>query len=69
MKHIFLGMALLLLGASCMKTRDEYQEAITTVHEERQEEIQREEALEKNPERARGENDAEGMGMDEAFPR
>lgn len=64
MKYILLMMSI-MVATSCMKSKDEYQEAITDVHAERQEEIQREEAENLNEERYRGSNDREGMGMDE----
>ena len=69
MKYFILSLTF-LLAASCMKSRKEYEEAITEVRQEQEaearNEIQREEeAPAENPQRARGSNDAEGMGMDE----
>jgi hypothetical protein len=47
----------IFFAISCMKSKEEYRQAI--------DEIQREEEAPGNPERSRGSNDAEGMGMDE----
>lgn len=57
--RIILITFVVLVAASCMKTRKEYEEAISDVRQEQQAEE------EQNPHRARGENDREGMGMDE----
>lgn len=56
MKYFILMMCI-LFGVSCMKSKEDYRQAI--------DEIQREEEAPVNPERSRGSNDAEGMGMDE----
>ncbi len=69
----FLMVLLLFVMTSCMKSKDDYREAITDVREEQEAEgereiqrkIQREESREINDQRFRGSNDAEGMGMDE----
>jgi hypothetical protein len=63
MKYFFLMLAV-VAATSCMKSKEEYRQAITDIQEEQ--EIQREEAVPgRNLERSRGSNDAEGMGMDE----
>jgi hypothetical protein len=72
MKFFFLILILASFTA-CMKSKDEYQKAISDVRQEQEAEsereihrhIQREEANERNDQRSRGSNDAEGMGMDE----
>ena len=56
MKFSILMMCI-LFGVSCMKSKEEYRQAI--------DDIQREEEAPENPQRSRGSNDAEGMGMDE----
>jgi hypothetical protein len=59
----FLMVLTILATTSCMKSKEDYRQAITDIQAE--EEIQREEADEGNAQRSRGSNDAEGMGMDE----
>ena len=56
MKTIFYIFASLVLASSCMKSKEDYRQAI--------DEIQKEEAApeEQNPQRYRGSNDREGMG-------
>lgn len=49
----------ILVAASCMKTRKEYEEAISDIRQKQ------EETAPENPQRDRGSNDREGMGMDE----
>ncbi len=59
----------LLFGVSCMKSKEEYRQAIDDI--QREEAVEAEMEREEVPpeplpvERARGSNDAEGMGMDE----
>jgi hypothetical protein len=55
MKIFFFAMTL-IVAASCMKTREDYRQALDGIQKE-------EEAP--NPDRARGSNDADGMGMNE----
>lgn len=67
MKKILPFVSLLLLAGACMKSKNEYRQAIEEVQQEqyneaRQEQEQRQEQEEN---RARGSNDREGMGMDE----
>lgn len=60
----YLSLALMItIASSCMKSKEDYREAISDIQE--QQDIQREEADERNDQRSRGSNDAEGMGMDE----
>lgn len=56
MKTIFLVFGILVISTSCMKSKEDYRQAI--------DEIQKEEAApaEQNPQRFRGSNDREGMG-------
>lgn len=63
MKYLFIAVAFVAFS-SCMKSKEEYKQAINEIQEEQ--EIQREEEpVERNDQRRRGANDAEGMGMDE----
>ena len=70
MKYLFLSLCF-FLGASCMKSKEDYRQAIEDV--QREQAIERQETMEKQEEeaapspvdRSRGSNDAEGMGMDE----
>ncbi len=55
-----LFLLTLTCAFSCMKSREEYEEAISDVRE-----AQEEEARDYNEERSRGSNDREGMGGDE----
>lgn len=70
MKYLFLAVALVAFS-SCMKSKEDYREAISGIQEEQATEreadkqMQEERAAERRNMRARGSNDAEGMGMDE----
>ncbi len=57
----FLMVLTILTMASCMKSKEDYKQAITEIQEEESQEMQKEEA----DQRSRGSNDADGMGMDE----